>query len=188
MVPAIDKNIVTSNMGRRLWFNLVYGVKAMLAVLLACTWITVTGATLYCYSCVGTHPGCGLSTFRYAWNQGKPCPRYNDRCVKLIEQRGADVLVTRDCLSHFEGHRVDIPADKYEGCRQASRDVKLGQHTFNRIKELDTKRTFFQNTTWCFCMLDDRCNIATHLNYSTSMVLCCSILVQLVVVNHQIHI
>ena len=43
-------------------------------------------------------------------------------------------------LSHFEGHRVDIPADKYEGCRQASRDVKLGQHTFNRIKELDTKR------------------------------------------------
>ena len=117
---------------------------------------------------MGTHPGCGLSTFRYAWNQGKPCPRYNDRCVKLIEQRGADVLVTRDgkiiyvplglphyiCnqilyilisfpfsgLSHFEGHRVDIPADKYEGCRQASRDVKLGQHTFNRIKELDTKR------------------------------------------------
>ena len=61
------------------------------------TGITVTGATLYCYSCVGTHPGCGLSTFRYAWNQGKPCPRYNDRCVKLIEQRGADVLVTRDC-------------------------------------------------------------------------------------------
>ena len=46
---------------------------------------------------MGTHPGCGLSTFRYAWNQGKPCPRYNDRCVKLIEQRGADVLVTRDC-------------------------------------------------------------------------------------------
>merc|ERR1719361_1794313 len=54
------------------------------------------------------------------------CPRYNDKCVKVIERKGAEVLVTRDCLSNLEGFRIDIPADKDEGCRPANRDVQLG--------------------------------------------------------------
>merc|ERR1712156_801971 len=116
---------------------------------------------LICYQCVSTHPGCGLYDFDSRWYWGKICPRSDDRCVKLIERKGADIMVTRDCLSNLEGFRTDIPADKYEGCRSSSHDVKLGQHTFNRIKELDTKRTYYDNTTWCFCNFDHWCNAST---------------------------
>jgi len=116
---------------------------------------------LICYECVGTHPGCGLTDFDSRWYWGKICPRSDDRCVKLIERKGADIMVTRDCLSNLEGFRTDIPADKYEGCRSSSHDVKLGQYTFNRIKELDTKRTYYDNTTWCFCNFDHWCNAST---------------------------
>ena len=50
---------------------------------------------LICNVCVGTHPGCGENDFDYRWYWGKLCPRHNDKCVKLIERKGAETLVTR---------------------------------------------------------------------------------------------
>jgi len=113
---------------------------------------------LICNSCVGTHPGCGEYNFDFRWYWGKMCPRYNDKCVKVIERKGAEVVVTRDCLSTLEAFRTDIPADKYEGCRASAADVKLGQYVFNRIEELDVYRTHYTNTTFCFCDFDHWCN------------------------------
>ncbi|CAG0884076.1 unnamed protein product [Cyprideis torosa] len=69
-----------------------------------------------------------------------------------------DVLITRDCLSAFKGRRRDIPADQYEGCRPASKDIQLAQFTFNNIDELDIHRDYYDDVTWCFCDFDERCN------------------------------
>ena len=113
---------------------------------------------LICNVCVGTHPGCGENDFDYRWYWGKLCPRHNDKCVKLIERKGAETLVTRDCLSTLEAFRIDIPADKYEGCRPAAKDVKLGQYVHNKVNELDIYRQHYDNTTFCFCDFDHWCN------------------------------
>merc|ERR1711997_64438 len=125
--------------------------------------------SLSCYQCIGTHPGCTLYNMDWIYQKIITCPRIDDRCVKLIERKGSDVMVTRDCLSNLEAHRVDIPADKYEGCRPATKEVKLGQYTFNRIKELDTKRNHYDNTTWCFCQFDHWCNGSQKANFSILM-------------------
>lgn len=49
-------------------------------------------------------------------------------------------IITRDCLSSIKGFRTDLPADKYEGCRPATVDVKLANYVNNTIKEIDIKR------------------------------------------------
>nr|CAG4635830.1 EOG090X0I2F [Artemia franciscana] len=114
---------------------------------------------LWCYRCVGTHPGCN-EPFDWRWYWSYTCPSWSDKCVKIIEKKGVDTVITRDCLSNLISTRRDIPGDTYEGCRAASEDVKLAQYTFNDIRELDIKRTHFDNTTWCFCSFDHFCNSA----------------------------
>lgn len=80
----------------------------------------------------------------------------------------ASVTITRDCLSTFNsGFRTDLPADRYEGCRPASQDVRLAHYVFNNsIKELDIHRDYFDETTFCYCFLDHRCNGATSITMS----------------------
>lgn len=69
------------------------------------------------------------------------------------------MTITRDCLSSFRGFRTDLPADHYEGCREAARDVRLAHYVFNNtIKQLDIRRDHFDSTEFCFCFLDHRCN------------------------------
>lgn len=72
----------------------------------------------------------------------------------------ASVTIIRDCLSTLNsGYRTDLPADRYEGCRPASQDVRLAHYVFNNsIKELDIRRDHFDSTTFCYCFLDHRCN------------------------------
>jgi len=132
---------------------------------------------LICNVCVGTHPGCGEYDFDYRWYWGKMCPRYNDKCVKVIERKGAEVMITRDCLSTLEDFRTDIPADKYEGCRSRASDVKLGQYVFNRIEELDVYRTYYDNVTFCFCDFDHWCNGVSRVTESLSIGIVLSALV-----------
>jgi hypothetical protein len=61
----------------------------------------------------------------------------------------AETIITRECLSSLRAVRTDIPADHYEGCRPAAKDVRLAHYVNNSIKELDIKRYAFTtgNTT-----------------------------------------
>jgi len=89
-------------------------------------------------------------------------------------------MVTRDCLSSLESFRTDIPADKYEGCRSAAKDIKLGQHVFNQIEELDVTRNYYDNTTYCFCEFDHWCNSADLARISTTFMLVLSLLAYII--------
>ncbi|XP_041972866.1 uncharacterized protein LOC121728698 [Aricia agestis] len=122
---------------------------------------------IWCYQCTPATPGCNTPfNWRGMGYLGNPCPDVEDVCVKLIERKGAKEVITRDCLSNFKAFRTDIPADTYEGCRVAAKDVNLANYVNNSIKELDIKRDWYDETTWCFCFLDHRCNSASHVSHS----------------------
>ncbi|KAK7081647.1 hypothetical protein SK128_013466 [Halocaridina rubra] len=136
-----------------------------------------TGWSIWCYRCVGSHPGCGMYDFdwRYYWSHS--CPEPDDKCVKVIEEKGAQLMVTRDCLSYLEGHRRDIPADRYEGCRQAAPDPFLGHYIFPSVQEIDHKREHYSKVTFCFCDFDERCNSASSLSTNVVLMMLLSLLV-----------
>ncbi|XP_049864981.1 uncharacterized protein LOC126366092 [Pectinophora gossypiella] len=132
---------------------------------------------IWCYQCTAATPGCVEFNWRAMGYLGNPCPDAEDICVKLIERKGAQEVITRDCLSNFRAFRTDIPADTYEGCRPAAKDVNLANYVNNSIKELDVKRDWYDETTWCFCFLDHRCNGASVAGASMALLMLYGMLV-----------
>jgi len=134
-------------------FGIIFGLLAALVK---------PGEALLCYQCVSTHPGCGHD-FKWIWHKTITCPDEDDVCVKIIENKDEQEVITRDCLSSLKGFRTDIPADHYEGCRSGTVDVKLGHYINNTIKQFDLRRDYYDSTTWCMCYFDNWCNSAPSL-------------------------
>uniref|UniRef100_A0A1B0GBB9 Uncharacterized protein n=1 Tax=Glossina morsitans morsitans TaxID=37546 RepID=A0A1B0GBB9_GLOMM len=115
-------------------------------------------SAIWCYRCTSSTPGCAEDfNWRGIGYLGEQCSENEDICVKVIERRGAKEIITRDCLSSLS-FRTDVPADKYEGCRPAAKDVHLADYVNHTTKEHDVKRNYYSNVTFCFCFLDHRCN------------------------------
>ncbi|KAM7357620.1 QVR superfamily protein crim [Cochliomyia hominivorax] len=126
------------------------------------------GLAIWCYRCTSATPGCGEDfNWRGIGFLGEKCPESEDICVKVTEKRGAQRTIIRDCLSSLS-FRTDIPADKYEGCRPAAKDVRLANYVNHTIKEHDVKRDYFNDVEFCFCFLDHRCNGAEALLKTSS--------------------
>ncbi|XP_037825031.1 uncharacterized protein LOC119613159 [Lucilia sericata] len=133
-------------------------------ITLICLALSIKGGlAIWCYRCTSATPGC---TEDFNWRGigflGEKCPESEDICVKITEKRGSQRTIIRDCLSSLS-FRTDIPADKYEGCRPAAKDVHLANYVNHTIKEHDVKRDYFSDVEFCFCFLDHRCNGAESL-------------------------
>ncbi|GFR25408.1 hypothetical protein TNCT_641481 [Trichonephila clavata] len=119
---------------------------------------------LWCYSCVSSQPGCEEFYINWYIHSAITCPREDDKCVKVIERKGVDKFITRDCLSNLEGQRKDIPADRYDGCRKAAEQPKLAVYVENHIPQLEIKNEYWDEVTYCFCEFDQWCNHGHFLN------------------------
>ncbi|XP_057660844.1 uncharacterized protein LOC130896646 [Diorhabda carinulata] len=148
----------------------------LLAIKIILVTFIARSSALWCYQCVSTQPGCG-NPFNWLFHWTKVCPEDDDVCVKILEQKNGETIITRDCLSSLQGLRTDIPADHYEGCRPAAVDVKLANYVNNSVKELDIYRNYYDNTTWCFCFLDHRCNSGISMEYSITYIVTCTIVI-----------
>ncbi|XP_022904785.1 UPAR/Ly6 domain-containing protein crim [Onthophagus taurus] len=138
-------------------------LQIIISILIISVLINVSGGVrVWCYQCVSTESGCGRE-FNWWWHWTKICPEDDDVCVKIEERKDTDEIITRACLSTIRGYRTDIPADHYEGCRPAAKDVRLGHYVNNSIKELDVHRNYFESVQYCFCFLDHRCNGSFNL-------------------------
>jgi hypothetical protein len=89
----------------------------------------------------------------------------DDKCVKIVEQQGDDIQVTRDCLSNLVGQRLDIPADTEEGCRRSAQP-NTAVYVQNQVRQLNLRRDHYKQVEFCICDLDEWCNSATALSFS----------------------
>lgn len=131
-------------------------------VVLALCHVAGVQGEMWCYSCISNQPGC-KEEVNWLIHHAITCPRPDDKCVKIVERKGAEVLYTRDCLSNLEAYRHDIPADTYEGCRPAAASPKLAVYVDNGIKELELKRDYYRSVDYCFCEFYYWCNAARPL-------------------------
>ncbi|XP_054721457.1 uncharacterized protein LOC129231223 isoform X1 [Uloborus diversus] len=129
----------------------------MLFFLLTLLFSTIS-CELWCYSCVSSQPGCEEFYVDWRIHGAITCPRDDDKCVKVIERKGVDKFITRDCLSNLESQKKDIPADRYDGCRKAAEQPKLAVYVENHISQLEIKNVHYDEVTYCFCEYDQWCN------------------------------
>ncbi|KAF0312181.1 hypothetical protein FJT64_017082 [Amphibalanus amphitrite] len=149
----------------------------LVVLVLVCLQIP-SGLAIWCYQCVSTHPGCGKEfSPQLYWSVS--CPTPWDVCVKVTETKGAETLITRDCLSALQWNRRDVPADHYEGCRPAAEDPRLGLYTFNSLQELDTRRNYYDKVEYCFCQYDEQCNGAVGVSVSLGVLVTLALLVNM---------
>ncbi|KAG8191212.1 hypothetical protein JTE90_021948 [Oedothorax gibbosus] len=120
--------------------------------------LPLASCELWCYSCVSSEPGCGEFYVNWRIHSAITCPRDDDKCVKVIERKGVDNFITRDCLSNLLSQRKDIPADTYDGCRAAAEQPKLAVYVENHIAQLELKNQHWDQVTYCFCEFDQWCN------------------------------
>ncbi|XP_015791939.1 uncharacterized protein LOC107368596 [Tetranychus urticae] len=123
---------------------------------------TVT-CSIWCYSCVSTQPGCGDDGVDWWLHSSITCPKDDDMCVKVIERRDGEALITRDCLSNLIGIKTNIPGDTFEGCRPAAPQKKLANYVENSVIQFDLQRKHWTNTTYCFCQLEHWCNSSSSM-------------------------
>ncbi|XP_074600635.1 QVR superfamily protein crim [Brevipalpus obovatus] len=147
----------------------------------------VSQASIWCYSCVSTQPGCRDDGVNWLLHSAITCPKEDDKCVKIIEEKGGEKLITRDCLSNLIGVKSNIPGDTFEGCRPASSQPNLGVYVDNSdSKVYDLKRDYWTRTTYCFCQLDHWCNSSTSL-MPNLLVAIFSIAIGIFLIGHQQH-
>ncbi|CAL1269693.1 unnamed protein product [Larinioides sclopetarius] len=133
--------------------------------------ISTISCDLWCYSCVSSQPGCEEFYVDWRIHHAITCPREDDKCVKIIERKGVDKFITRDCLSNLEGQKKDIPADRYDGCRKAAEQPKLAVYVENHITQLEIKNEYWDEVTYCFCEFDQWCNHGHFLHSNKYMVI-----------------
>lgn len=134
-------------------FNFAETLIALLIIHLA-----ERASCLQCYKCVSTQPGCGkeLSIRTQRWVS---CPDVGpfggeNFCVKVIEFRGSNMVLTRDCLMtmrHSERHREKIPTVQRQNYCLPGRNNDPNHPTDN-------------NMVFCFCNDRDGCNGAHGIN------------------------
>jgi hypothetical protein len=131
------------------------------------TWILVafsfillihSGIALQCYRCVSSQPGCGkeLSIRLERWHTCADTGPFGGEnfCVKIIENIGSDVVITRDCLEtlrHSTRHREKLPTVQRQNYCEYGRNN-------------DPKHPYDYTKTFCFCNDWNGCNAASRVS------------------------